>query len=150
MCERINTMNTIRSEIRLRYRNRLRECRLRGLIISEAELSRRTGIQRTTLSALENNRRFLPIEHALLIKEVLGCTLDELYEQVMPVNNRSSAKGKTVSTAFLNPSFISGQTSLTLSLGILLRNFFRVAIRSSLRIPTTFLCFTSVMVCTNS
>jgi transcriptional regulator with XRE-family HTH domain len=82
-------MNAIRSEIRTRYRNRLRECRLRGLIISEAELARRTGIQRTTLSALENNRRFLPIEHALLIREVLGCTLDELYERVAPAEGHN-------------------------------------------------------------
>lgn len=90
----ITTMTAIRSEIRLRYRNRLRECRLRGLIISEAELARRTGIQRTSVSALENNRRFLAIEHALLIKEVLGCTLDDLYEPVIPSENRNSAEGR--------------------------------------------------------
>jgi len=74
----------IRSEVRTRYRNRLRECRLRGLIISEAELARRTGIERTTISTLENNRRFLSIEQALLIREVLGCSLDDLYEPVPP------------------------------------------------------------------
>lgn len=94
MRKRITTMTAIRSEIRLRYRNRLRECRLRGLIISEAELARRTGIQRTSVSALENNRRFLAIEHALLIKEVLGCTLDELYEPVISSENRNSAEGR--------------------------------------------------------
>jgi len=55
----INHQPAIRSEMRSRYRNRVRECRLRGLVISEAELGRRTGIERTTLSALENNRRFL-------------------------------------------------------------------------------------------
>ena len=74
----------IRSEARARYCNRLRQCRLRGLIISEAELARRTGIERTTISALENNRRFLSIEQALLIREVLGCSLDDLYEPVLP------------------------------------------------------------------
>lgn len=84
MHKRIKHRSSIRSEIRSRYRNRVRQCRLRGLIISEAELSRRTGIERTTLSALENNRRFLCIEHALLIKEVLGCTLDDLYETIPP------------------------------------------------------------------
>ena len=88
------TKRSIRSEVRARYRNRVRECRLRGLIISEAELSRRTGIERTTLSALENNRRFLSIENALLIKEVLGCSLDELYEQVLPSENRGSGERK--------------------------------------------------------
>jgi len=79
--------------VRGRYRNRLRECRLRGLVVSIAELSRRTGIDRTALSALENNRRFLCIEHALLIKEVLGCSLDDLYEPVLarrPVRRRGT------------------------------------------------------------
>ena len=84
MRKRMAQKNPIRSEVRCRYRNRLRQCRLRGLIISEAELARRTGIERTILSALENNRRFLGIEHALLIKEVVGCSLDDLYEPVPP------------------------------------------------------------------
>ena len=81
----------IRAEMRSRYQNRVRECRLRGLIISEAELSRRTGIERTTISALENNRRFLSAEHALLIKEVLGCSLDDLYEKVLSLPDDNSA-----------------------------------------------------------
>ena len=87
MHRRINDKPQIRAEMRSRYRNQVRECRLRGLIISEAELSRRTGIERTTLSALENNRRFLCIEHALLIREVLGCSLDDLYQRVQPAGN---------------------------------------------------------------
>lgn len=87
MRSRISTEKAIHSEVRTRYRNRVRECRLRGLIISEAELSRRTGIERTTLSALENNRRFLSIEHALLIREILGCSLDDLYEQLPSENH---------------------------------------------------------------
>ncbi len=91
MRRRMNHQPAIRSEMRSRYLNRVRECRLRGLVISEAELSRRTGIERTTLSALENNRRFLCIEHALLIREVLGCSLDDLYERVQP---SSGIKGR--------------------------------------------------------
>lgn len=94
MRRRIIKRSPTRSEVRARYRNRVRECRLRGLIISEAELSRRTGIERTTLSALENNRRFLSIEYALVIREVLGCSLDDLYEQVLPSENRSSDERK--------------------------------------------------------
>jgi transcriptional regulator with XRE-family HTH domain len=82
MRRRMNHQPSIRSEMHSRYQNRVRQCRLRGLIISEAELSRRTGIERTTLSALENNRRFLCIEHALLIREVLGCSLDDLYDRI--------------------------------------------------------------------
>lgn len=91
MHKRIPGENRIHSEVRLRYRNRLRQCRLRGLIISEAELARRTGIERTTVSALENNRRFLCIEHALLIKEILGCSLDDLYEQADLHQERENA-----------------------------------------------------------
>lgn len=67
------------------YRNRLRECRLKALIPSQAELARRSGIDRTTISHLENNRLLLSIRYALPIKKVLGCSLDELYEE--PVNN---------------------------------------------------------------
>jgi transcriptional regulator with XRE-family HTH domain len=91
MRKRITKINNARSSIRLRYRNRVRQCRLRALIISEAELSRRTGIERTTLSTLENNRRFLSIEHALLIKEALGCSLDDLYEPILPTENSDFA-----------------------------------------------------------
>ena len=93
MRRRIKNQSPIRVEIRARYQNRVRECRLRGLIISEAELSRRTGIERTALSALENNRRFLCIEHALLIREVLGCSLDDLYNRVQPANTNEE-RGK--------------------------------------------------------
>jgi transcriptional regulator with XRE-family HTH domain len=94
MRSRIHRRKTSRSEVRTRYRNQVRECRLRGLITSEAELARRTGIERTTLSALENNRRFLSIEHALLIKEVLGCALDELYERIPNPQNSDAATRK--------------------------------------------------------
>jgi transcriptional regulator with XRE-family HTH domain len=87
MRKRINKVNHTRSAIRVRYRNRVRQCRLRALVVSEAELSRRTGIERTTLSALENNRRFLSVEHALLIKETLGCSLDDLYEPILSMEN---------------------------------------------------------------
>lgn len=68
-------------EIKARCRNRLRKCRLRAEISSQGELARRTSIDRTTISALENNRLFLSIHYALLLKEVLGCSLDDLYEE---------------------------------------------------------------------
>ena len=70
--------------IRQRYNNRVRRCRLLAQVVSQAELSRRTGIARTVISALEHHRRFLPIEYALLIKEALGCSLDDLYELTAP------------------------------------------------------------------
>lgn len=61
------------------YRNRVLECRLRAMVRTQQDLARRTGINRTTISALERNRTFLSSYHALVIAEVLGCSLDELY-----------------------------------------------------------------------
>ena len=65
-----------------RYRNRLRQCRLRSLISTQVELAGESGIDHTTISALESNRLFLSIRYALRLKEVLGCSLDDLYEEV--------------------------------------------------------------------
>ena len=64
-----------------RYRNRVRECRLRAMLAKQGDLARMTGISRSTISALENNRVFLSSPYALLIAEALGCRLDELYEK---------------------------------------------------------------------
>lgn len=64
-----------------RYRNRVRRWRLRALVPTQRELARLTGINRSTISALENNRRFLSSQYALLIAEALGCRLD-LYQRV--------------------------------------------------------------------
>lgn len=65
-----------------RYRNRVRRCRLRALVRTQRDLARLTGISRRTISALENNRRFLSSEYALLIAEAFGCRLDNLYQRV--------------------------------------------------------------------
>ena len=64
------------------YRNRLRKCRLRAMIATQEELAKLTGIDRTTISAIENNRLFLSSPYALVFKKVLGCSLDDIYEQV--------------------------------------------------------------------
>jgi len=69
------------SKVARQYRNRVRECRLRAMIAKQEDLADRTGISRTTMNALENNRLFLSSAYALLIAEVLGCKLDELYEK---------------------------------------------------------------------
>ena len=71
------------------YRNRVLECRLRAMVRTQQDLARRTGINRTTISALERNRIFLSSYHALVIAEVLGCSLDDLYgKRPMGTNNR--------------------------------------------------------------
>lgn len=63
------------------YRNRVRECRLRAMIAKQEDLAEMTGISRSTINALENNRLFLSSTYALLITEALDCKLDELYER---------------------------------------------------------------------
>jgi DNA-binding XRE family transcriptional regulator len=79
--------------IRARYRNRLRECRLRSLIPTQQELARRAGLSRSVVNALELNRRFLSSPHALLIAEVLDCSLDDLYEPSRPSIKRTGQAG---------------------------------------------------------
>lgn len=76
------TDHTAYSQGEKRYRNRLRQCRLRSLISTQLELADKSGIDHTTISALESNRLFLSIRYALRLKEVLGCSLDDLYEEV--------------------------------------------------------------------
>jgi transcriptional regulator with XRE-family HTH domain len=71
----------INKKIAKRYHNRVRDCRLRALISKQEDLAKMTGISRSVLSALENNRIFLSAPYALLIAECLGCRLDELYEK---------------------------------------------------------------------
>lgn len=74
-------------------RNRVRECRLQAMIASQAELARRTGICRTTICALENNRKLLSISYAMLIRGAIGCSLDDLYEKTAR-QPRKSGHGK--------------------------------------------------------
>jgi transcriptional regulator with XRE-family HTH domain len=54
---------------------------LRALIARQGDLATRTGISRSTMNALENNRLFLSSPYALRIAEILGCRLDDLYEK---------------------------------------------------------------------
>lgn len=63
------------------YKNRVRECRLRAMLSKQEDLSRLTGISRSVISALENNRLFLSSPYALTIAEALGCKLDDLFEK---------------------------------------------------------------------
>lgn len=69
----------IRQVIR-RYRNKVHECRLKALVSTQGDLADLTRINRTTISALENNRLFLSAAYALVIAEALHCRLDDLYE----------------------------------------------------------------------
>lgn len=73
-----------------RYRNRVRECRLKAMIAKQEQLATMSGISRTIISALENDRLFLSSAYALILAEVLGCTLDDLYER-RPVDGVSAS-----------------------------------------------------------
>jgi len=67
--------------IEKRYSNRVKEARLQALVATQEELAQLTGINRTTISALENNRLFLSSQYALAISEVLRCSLNDLYQK---------------------------------------------------------------------
>ncbi len=80
--QRSNKEERMLAQAKRKFRNRLRKCRLRAIIATQEELAKLTGIDRTTISAIENNRLFLSSPYALIFKEVLGCSLDDLFEQV--------------------------------------------------------------------
>ncbi len=63
------------------YRNRVRECRLQAMLPKQEDLVKLTGISRSVISALENNRVFLSSPYAITIAEALGCKLDDLFEK---------------------------------------------------------------------
>ena len=71
----------ILNKVANQYRNRVRDCRLRAMIRKQEDLATMTGISRSTINALENNRLFLSSPYALLIAEALNCHLDNLYEK---------------------------------------------------------------------
>jgi len=75
-----NVARSVLAQAKKKYRNRLRKCRLRAMIATQEELAKLTGIDRTTISAIENNRLFLSSPYGLILKEVLGCSLDDLFE----------------------------------------------------------------------
>lgn len=81
------------AQVKKRHRNRLRQCRLRALVATQQELARLTGVDRTTISAIENNRLFLSSPHALVFRDALGCSLDDLYE--VADMNRSSGNAES-------------------------------------------------------
>ena len=67
--------------VRNRYKNRVKQCRLKALVETQADLAKLTGISRSTLNNIENNKIFLSSYYGLLIAEALGCSLSDLYER---------------------------------------------------------------------
>jgi len=70
------------------YRNRVKEARLKALVATQQELAQLTGINRTIINALENNRLFLSSQYALAISEVLRCSLNDLYQKRYDENGK--------------------------------------------------------------
>jgi len=65
------------------------------MVAKQGDLALMTGISRSTISALENNRLFLSSAYALIIAEALGCSLDDLYEKRGSVGNNGGLGGGT-------------------------------------------------------
>jgi len=65
--------------VRNRYKNRVKECRLSALVEKQADLAKLTGISRPTLNNIENNKIFLSSYYAILIAEALSCSISDLY-----------------------------------------------------------------------
>jgi len=83
-------------KVKKQYVNRVRECRLLAMIPKQEDLSKLTGISRGIINALENNRLFLSSYYALLISEVLGCRLEELYERKNPKEGHREEKKQII------------------------------------------------------
>ena len=66
-------------KVRNRYKNRVKQCRLKALVETQADLAKLTGISRSTLNNIENNKIFLSSYYGLIIAEALGCSLSDLY-----------------------------------------------------------------------
>ena len=62
------------------FKNKVKEYRLKALIGTKQELSKMTGINRSTLSLIENNKLPLSLSNALRIAKALRCSLDDLFE----------------------------------------------------------------------
>lgn len=78
------TKRKLLAKVAEQYYNRVRECRLKAMVAKQVDLAKMTGISRSMINALENNRLFLSSPYALLIAEALGCKLDELYAKRNP------------------------------------------------------------------
>ena len=95
----------IMKQISKKYRNRVRECRLKYLVARQEDLAKKTGISRTTISALENNRLFLSSHYALIIAEALGCSLDELFQNLEESKKYQESTNEKKRGGYFEPSY---------------------------------------------
>lgn len=73
----------------LKWVNRVREHRLRALVVTETELARRVNLSPSSISRIENQKVFLTAQNALRLAEVLNCGIGDLYAK----NNEEGEEG---------------------------------------------------------
>lgn len=74
-------MSKLSTEIKGKYRNRVLQIRLQKEIKTQKDLAGRTGIRQSILCDIESNKLFLSSIYALKIADVLGCSINDLYER---------------------------------------------------------------------
>ena len=79
--EQGGSMRKATREIKAKYQNNVLMMRLKAGYKTQKEFAQRIRISPTTLCDLESNRQFLSSAYALRIAEVLGCSLDDLFEK---------------------------------------------------------------------
>jgi len=70
------------TEVKERYRSRVREEREKAGIMKQVDLARMVGVRRQFIHQLEEQQTFLSSPMALILSEIFGCSLDDLYEKV--------------------------------------------------------------------
>ncbi|MFN3813008.1 MAG: substrate-binding domain-containing protein [Aquificaceae bacterium] len=86
-------------------KNRVRKYRmLKGF--SQEELSKLTGIPRTTISAIESRKVSPSVEYALRLASVLGCSVEELFRQEEIKLFRDFSEGPFLSTTIGNKTVV--------------------------------------------
>jgi DNA-binding XRE family transcriptional regulator len=73
-------MKKVSVDVKRNYRNRVLEMRLKAGYAKQKKFASRLGISPTILCDIETNKRFLSSIYAIRIKQVLNCSLDDLYE----------------------------------------------------------------------
>jgi len=79
------------ADIRTKYKARLREVREKYGCKTQSALAEKMGIPRQIVQQVECGRIFLSSAMALWIKEVTGCSLDELFELVEKEKPKSAS-----------------------------------------------------------
>jgi len=72
---------TMDAMVSTKFQNRLKHLRVERKL-KQGDLAIQTQINRATLSLIENHRLFLSAKNALVLRDVLKCSLDDLYERI--------------------------------------------------------------------